>query len=215
MVGDVKGERRYRSPLRVEQAAETRRRILVASRELFLRRGYTGTTVAAVAAAAGVSPDTIYGSLGGKKGLLEGVLSAAISDPGDPGQDEQRRRHGELDLLADPERRLRRMIEHSCATLARTSPVQAIMRGAADSDEFTSELKATMLKRRLDNQARSVRTYLGTALRPGLTPDDAAQRYSALASPELYHLLTVDMDWSPERYQSWLIDVLTADLLSR
>ena len=36
--------------------------------------GYAGTTVAAVADDAGVSPETIYVSLGGKRGLLEGVM---------------------------------------------------------------------------------------------------------------------------------------------
>ena len=79
MATGVKRRRRYNSPLRAEQADGTRRRVLAAARELFLARGYAGTTVAAVAQAAGVSPDTIYVSLGGKQGLLEGVLSLARS----------------------------------------------------------------------------------------------------------------------------------------
>ena len=68
VAGTVNGRRRYRSPLRAEQATATRRRTLVAARELFLANGYGGTTVAAIAEAAGVSADTIYVSLGGKRG---------------------------------------------------------------------------------------------------------------------------------------------------
>ena len=65
---DVKRRRPYNSPLRAEQANGTRHRVLAAATDLFLQRGYTGTTITAVAEAAGVSPDTVYVSLGGKQG---------------------------------------------------------------------------------------------------------------------------------------------------
>src|SRR5262245_37460899 len=79
--------RRYHSPLRADQAQQTRRRVLDSARTLFVALGYAGTTVAAVADAAGVSPETIYLSLGGKRGLLEGVM--AITGPrGTAGDDD-------------------------------------------------------------------------------------------------------------------------------
>jgi AcrR family transcriptional regulator len=171
--------------------------------------------VAVVAAEAGVSPDTIYRSLGGKRGLLEGVYSAAIFDPEDPEQAEQRRRWESIEQLTDPLEVLRRLVERSRQRMARTSPVHAIIRGAADGDELAGELKAQMLRRRLESQALSVQTHLGAALRPGLSVEEACQRYSGLASPELYHLTTVDLGWSPQRYESWLFELLAADLLGR
>jgi len=210
---DVKGRRRYHSPLRAEQADGTRRRVLDAARDLFLTRGYAGTTVAAVARAAGVSPDTIYVSLGGKQGLLEGVLSLARSDPEDPAQHDQGHRRDEIGALADPHRRLHRLVELSCETLARTSPVHAVLRGAADGHPFAAELCTRMLGIRLQIQTRNLQTYLGTSLRPGLTVTQAAERYSALLSPELYHLLTVDHRWTTPRYASWVRDLLDHDLL--
>ena len=213
MADDVKGRRRYHSPLRAEQADGTRRRVLAAARDLFLTRGYAGTTVAAVARAAGVSPDTIYVSLGGKQGLLEGVLALARSDPEDPAQHDQGHRRDEIGTLADPHRRLHRLVELSCETLARTSPVHAVLRGAADGHPFAAELCTRMLGIRLQIQTRNLRTYLGTSLRPGLTVTQAAERYSALLSPELYHLLTVDHRWTTPRYASWVRDLLDHDLL--
>jgi AcrR family transcriptional regulator len=51
--------RTYRSDLRQRQAAETRTRILEAAGELFADVGYARTTLAKIAAAAGVSPETV------------------------------------------------------------------------------------------------------------------------------------------------------------
>jgi AcrR family transcriptional regulator len=213
MVGDVKGRRRYHSPLRAEQADSTRRKVLAAARELFLARGYAGTTVAAVAQAAGVSPDTIYVSVGGKQGLLEGVLALARSDPEDPAQRDQDHRRDEIGAVADPHQRLRRLVELSCQTLARISPVHAVLRGAADGHPFAAELSARMLRLRLQLQAGNLAAYLGTSLRPGLTVTQAAEHYSALVSPELYHLLTVERRWTTRQYASWVTALLDHDLL--
>jgi AcrR family transcriptional regulator len=209
---DVK-RRRYHSPLRAEQADGTRRRVLVAARELFLARGYAGTTVNAVAEAAGVSPDTIYVSVGGKQGLLEGVLSLARFDPEDPAQRDQAHRREEIAALTDPHQRLRRLVVLSCQALARTSPVHTVLRGAADGHPFAAELYARMLALRLGVQANNLETYLGSSLRPGLSVKQAAERYSALLSPELYHLLTVERRWSTRRYGSWVAELLDHDLL--
>jgi AcrR family transcriptional regulator len=213
MADDVKGRRRYHPPLRAEQADGTRQRVMAAARDLFLARGYAGTTVAAVARAAGVSPDTIYVSLGGKQGLLEGVLALARSDPEDPAQRGQEHHHDEVGTLADPHQQLRRLVELSCQTLARTSPVHAVLRGAADGHPFAAELYTRMLRIRLQLQTRNLQTYLDKSLRPGLTVKQAAERYSALLSPELYHLLTVEQRWPTRRYASWVADLLDHDLL--
>src|SRR4029450_1645164 len=103
--------------------------------------------------AAGVSPDTVYVSLGGKQGLLEGVLSLARSDPEDPAQRDQEHRRNEAGALEDPHQRLRRLVELSCETLARISPVHAVLRGAADGHPFAADLYARMLQLRLQLQA--------------------------------------------------------------
>ena len=205
----VNSRREYRSPLRAEQAAETRRRILDAARQLFLDRGYAGTTVAAVAETAGVSPDTVYAAIGGKRGLLEGVWASALSDAGDP----RERADDVLAAIADPHERVARLVELSCHILDRTSPVHAVIRGAADGHPHAAELRSRMLQVRLDNQAGNVTAHLGGALRDGLTAAEAAEHYSALLSPELHHLLTMEQGWSAERYQAWMTKLLTNDLL--
>jgi AcrR family transcriptional regulator len=211
MADQVKGPRRaYNSPLRADQAQQTRRRILEAARELFVDRGYAGTTVAAVAAEAGVSPETIYLTLGGKRGLLEGVMD--ITGPHDTvGDDDQ---WWEMVAhLPDAPERLDKIVEYSCRILARTQPIHAIIRGAADKEAFAAALGRRLLAERLTNQTRRIDRYLGEALRPGLSVAEAGERYCALASPELYHVLTVELGWAADRHMSWLSQLLRTELL--
>jgi AcrR family transcriptional regulator len=212
MAGDVKASRRaYNSPLRADQARRTRRRVLEATRDLFVDRGYAGTTVAAVADRAGVSPETIYLSLGGKRGLLEGVMD--ITGPHDSMADDQAW-WSMVSTLPAATDRLDRMVEYSCRILARTRPVHAVIRGAADKEAFAAALGRRLLDERLRNQTERVRRFLDGALAPGLSIDDAAERYCALVSPELYYVLTVQLGWSADRHQAWVTHLLRAELLA-
>ena len=89
MSGQVKPLRRkYHSPLRADQALQTRGRILDAAYRLFADGGYARTTITVVADTAGVSPETIYLTFGGKRGLLEGVIEMAIAPEADPSTQE-------------------------------------------------------------------------------------------------------------------------------
>lgn len=213
MVRSVKGTRRdYRSPVRDGQAAGTRERAVEAAGHLFVERGYAGTTVAAVAEAAGISPETIYASLRGKRGLLEGVIEAAIMGPEGVAV-EQQGWLTEIAALPTAPERLHAWVAASCRTLARTSPIHAVIRGAADREEFALALRRRLLRQRVDQVTALAGDFLREDLRPGLDVADAGQRYAALVSPETYHLLVSEMGWTPDRCREWLTGMLRADLL--
>jgi AcrR family transcriptional regulator len=215
MASDVKSSRRYHSPLRAEQSDQTRQRILSAARELFLARGYAGTKVQDVAEAAGVSPDTIYVSLGGKKGLLEGVWAQAATVPPDAEGRARSERVASIASDQDPHERLRQLVALSCETLTRVSPVHAVLRAAADGHPFAADLQAKMLDSRLATQSQNLRAVLHDAtLRPGVTHQEAAEHYSALLSPELFHLLTVTRGWPVERFQRWVWETLCREFFA-
>ncbi|HZM38375.1 MAG TPA: TetR/AcrR family transcriptional regulator [Acidimicrobiales bacterium] len=210
---DVKASRRkYHSPLRADQAQRTRGRVLDAAFGLFLERGYAATTVAAVADAAGVSPETIYLSLGGKRGLLEGVIEAAITGP-DEGGAEDEAWWAAVAERSGPRERLAKMVEYSCAILARTQPIHAVIRGAADKEPFAAALGHRLLQDRLASQTERIRRFLGDALAPGLSIPEAGERFCVLASPDLYHLLTVELSWPADQHRDWLTQLLENDLL--
>ena len=213
MSNEVKTERRrYHSPLRADQAQQTRGKVLEAAARLFGERGYTGTTIAAVAEAAGVSPETIYLSFDGKRGVLEGVIESAIA-----GEDDRAALEAdgwaEVARLPDPRERLARMVEFSCGILARTRSIHSVIRGAADKEAFAADLGKRLLHDRLTAQTERVRLCLGDQLRAGLSVAEAGQHYCALASPELYHTLTVEFGWPPDRHRAWLTDLLDTELL--
>ncbi len=115
--------------------------------------------------------------------------------------------------LTSPAERLERMVEYSCGILARTRPIHSVIRGAADKETFAADLGRRLLHDRLTAQTERVRRYLGADLRGGLSVSEAGQRYCALASPELYNVLTVEFGWTTDEHRAWLTDLLESELL--
>ena len=106
------------------------------------------------------------------------------------------------------------MVEYSCRILARTRPIHAVIRGAADKEAFAAELGQRLLRDRLAAQTERIRSYLAGDLRPELSVDEAGQRYCVLAGPELYHLLTAELGWPVDQHRQWLTHLLTSELLA-
>jgi hypothetical protein len=105
------------------------------------------------------------------------------------------------------------MVEYSCRILARTCPVHAIIRGAADKEPFAAALGRRLLEERLAVQTERIGRLIGPALRPALSLAEAGQRYCALASPDLYHVLTVQLGWTAGHHRAWLTELMRAELL--
>src|SRR4030081_1218517 len=107
MAERVKTTRRYNSPRRQEQAAATRVEILEAAQRLFERQGYAATTMAAIAAEAGVALKTVYVAFETKSGVLRALWNLLLrGDEADvPVAD--RPWYREVVDEPDPERQLR------------------------------------------------------------------------------------------------------------
>jgi AcrR family transcriptional regulator len=75
---NVKGTRKYSSPVRDEQAARTRTRILDAASDLFLERGYARTTMQDIADLAGVARDTVHAVFGSKAQVLTALIDLRL-----------------------------------------------------------------------------------------------------------------------------------------
>jgi AcrR family transcriptional regulator len=198
MSGSVK-RRRYRSVVRAEQAQRTRERIVAAARALFLERGFAGTTITSVAEAAEVAPETVYASFRGKAGLLEAVVLAAVLRDDEPDEPVQRRWFQGVLELPDTRARLAALARHAAATTALTSPIYAVVRAAGLED-----LDDRLRDYRFGGQAKLVEKIVDGP--------DAAATFSALAGPELHHVLTVGRGWSQERYTAWLERTVVAAL---
>ena len=95
------------------RSSRKRRAIIGAATVAFLEDGYRGTSMDAVAAAAGVSKQTVYQHFGDKERLFRELIAATVQSASDPVYDEVRRLadSGRLDHdLRDLARRLLRMV---------------------------------------------------------------------------------------------------------
>jgi AcrR family transcriptional regulator len=109
---------------------------------VFLRDGYASTTVQAIAAAAGVSPDTIYKTFGGKPRLVRAIRDRALEGEG-PVPAEQR--SDEIQRRASDPRLIIKAWGSFVAELApRVSPVLLLIRDAAATDPEVQKPPASL-----------------------------------------------------------------------
>ncbi len=90
--------RPYHSPVRKQQAEQTRERILAAAREKFRSAGYAASTLAAIASGAQVSTKTVEAAYGSE--LLRGAVAVAPEIGAVARQIERRRRDNQSRLVA-------------------------------------------------------------------------------------------------------------------
>jgi AcrR family transcriptional regulator len=199
--------RRYRSPLREERALETRLRIRRSARRLFAEQGFSGTTIGKIAQDAGVSPQTVYAVFGSKGGIVSAMLEQLEQDAGMAEQIAQ------IAAEEDPARQLRLFVSSNRTLFELGAPLlRAFMTARHDPDVAAVGERGD--QGRLEGATHLTRTFARAgALRPGLEPDDAAQRLWLLTSLEQYLLATDRLGWSPDRYEQWLGDLLEAELL--
>jgi len=214
MSDGVKTRRPYRSPSRAAAAARTRAQILEAARALFLERGVSDTTITTIANHAGVAPETVYSTYRTKAGVLDAVVRAAVQRDDEPDDPLERSWVKRLLRIADLHARITGFARHTAQTTELTSPIYAIVAAAGTGEAELDELQRSLLEMRFAGQ-REIMIALaqGEQLRPGLTAEQAADTFSALASPELHHLLTVKRGWSQRRYARWLEQTVQSALL--
>jgi AcrR family transcriptional regulator len=206
--------RAYESPLRREQAAETRRRILDAAQELFERDGYAATSMSAVAAAAGVSLKTVYLAFETKSGLLRAVWHLLLRGEQDTVPVDQQAWYREVLDEPDPERQLRLNMRNSLTVKTRAGAMLEVIRDAASVDPDIGTLWARIQTEFHENQREVVQSIADKhALAPSLDVATATDILWSLNHPSLYALLVGERGWAPERYERWLADLLCDRLL--
>lgn len=210
----VKRQTQRAFPRRQERARATRQRVLAAARELFVERGFVGTTIDAIAERADISSETVYSTFGSKRALLAELVDVSISGGVDapPVFDQDWVR--QLRAEPDARKRLSILAHNGRAILERRADVDEVVRGAASADPELAALRARGKSERFAGQRELLRIVIGAAgLRPGLDLDGAADVLYAVGSPEMYRLLVVDRGWSGDRFERWYAETLERLLL--
>lgn len=202
---DQPRRRAYHSERRAEQAASNRAAVIRAARELFEANGYGGTTIAAIAARAGVSSQMIYSAFGSKVALVRAILEQ-MEETADAATWRER-----IAGETDPARMLRAFAEWTRAFFEASRPSLA---GAAATEPELADLAAQGdAHRRAALEALVSRIVDADRLRDGLSAAHAVDRAWLLTGIGTYVGATVTCGWSAETYSAWLADTLAQQLL--
>ena len=185
----------------------TRERILRAATTLLVRDGYLHTTMASIAAEAGVAVQSLYLRFGSKVAILKAVLDVAIVGDFEPVPLLDRKWVQELAATEDGQAAVHLYASVTARILSRTHAIYAVVQAAAAGE--AGELLAENKRQRHEGQ-RTIAELLGRkpGVAPGLTVDTAADLIYGLVSEDLYGLLVVDRGWSTDEWERWCADIL-------
>jgi AcrR family transcriptional regulator len=201
-------KRRYDSGARRRQADRTRAAVLDAAQRLFLANGYAATAIADVAAAAGVSVETVYKRFRGKAGLVRAIRERALAGVGTV-HAEQR-----SDALRgeDPLTIVRGWGLLAAEVAPLVAPILLLVRDGAVHEEDLAGLRDELdddRMRRMTENARALRDHL----RPGVSVEDAAEVLWTYTAPELFELLVLRRGWTADKFGAFVSDALASALL--
>lgn len=179
---------------------------------MFERHGYS-VTIADIAADAGVSPETIYKSFGGKAGLLKVAYDQALTGDDEPVAVADRPESRAIDDEPDIRTKLEMYAAVAATRSDRAGRLTLVIRDGARSDNALAELWAQTLEQRLRGMTM-LATHLAEAggLRRALSVEEARDSLWTLISPEIYELLVVQRGWPKERYRDWITRAMIAEL---
>jgi AcrR family transcriptional regulator len=207
--------RTYRSTLRADQARETRRRIRDAADALFLDRGYVGTSMDAVAEAAGVSRQTVFSAFGSKANLLKEAFDVRLAGDDEPLALAERPEAQRILDETDPAALLRAQADFFVITTLRVLPLWPAMVAGAATDTACAEVLAFFDRGRLEGPGEIVDVLAQRGqLRRGLSRKQGKEAMYLLTNPNATHD-ALGRGWTVRELQRWLGDCLVAVLLDR
>src|SRR5262245_30347331 len=127
-----KTPRPYHAPTHGAMRRATRQSVIAAAGRLFSERGCAGSTIDAIAKAAGVAVPTVYAAFGNTLSILRALLDAAI-DGAEPRSVAERMRE-QVAGVPDPATRVQKLMRLHVSLLAQTADVRRVIRGAAATD---------------------------------------------------------------------------------
>ena len=207
--GHVK--RNYDVARRRERADARRREVVRSAWSLFTSLGYARTTVTAVAAEAGVSPETIYKAFGGKAGLVRAVWQDALAGTG---PDDAERRSDAMSATAGTGSDIiQGWVRLGLEVAPRAGLVLALVRAAADVDPEAARLLEEIEQGRAERMLHNARVLGETGhVRPDLSIEQA--RDLLLLFTEEHHAWLVSRaGWSVDDYVATMTRMMSAALL--
>jgi AcrR family transcriptional regulator len=204
--------RTYDSRGRQAQADRNRAAILDIAKSRFLSNGYAATTMASIAADAGVAVDTVHKAFGGKVGLARAIFDRGLAGEGETSAPQ--RSDSMQSVERDPRTVVHRWGIFSSEVAPLIAPIYLLIREASAVDPEMAALLDDSHRRRHERMLDNARTLADRGnLRDGVTLETAADVLWTYSSPELYELLVMNCGWDVAQYGRFLGDAMAAALL--
>lgn len=204
----ISKKRTYNSDNRNAQAAQTRKRILAASRALFHIEGFECVTIEKLAQAAEVSVPTIYALFQSKRGVLFALMDEVLPTE-------------KIDSLIEegkqeksPKKRIMYAAKIGRAVYEAERGEMDMFRSASVLAPEFKEMEKDKEQRRYGRQEETVKNLMKeSALKKGLSLTKARDILWALTGRDLYRMLVVERGWTSEEYEKWLAQILVKTLI--
>jgi AcrR family transcriptional regulator len=209
-VTNTSGPRKYRSDVRQQAAAQTRRRVVEAAAACFERAGYAATTMRAIAAEAGVSVETVNGH--GPKGdlLFAGFELAFAGREGDEPIGDLPEIQAAL-APADPAEFIAGGIHVLFDAFARSVGIWRALTAAADVDDAVAHRLQGVLDRRRDEFSSVVAQLVERGARVD-EPETMTDILIGLVNHDSYHQFVIVSGWDRVRYETWVSRMIMLNL---
>jgi AcrR family transcriptional regulator len=198
---------------RRDRALQTRLRIIRAAHEQFVDRGYTGATMADIAAAAGVAVQTVYFTFHTKAELLQACYDTAVLGEDRPLPPPEQPWYRAMLAARSGSAALRHFVVGNTEIVARVGALDDIVRSALHEPDavrvrgHSEELRRMGYRRVVDHLADSF------GLAAGLDRDAATDLLLMYGATAAYRTLVLDYGWTRQRYEKWLHAALVQQLL--
>ena len=211
--GTSGSQRTYDASRRRQAAEASRRTILACARELFLQQGFGATTITEIAAASAVSVESIYKNFGGKAGLVRALHAQSLLGTG--GLPAEQRSDLAQVRADDPRELMEQFGRFTEEVSPLAAPISLLIRdAAATGDAVMASLLKDVDDARHRRMLHNARQLIGRGLlRPGMSPEEAADIMFACTTPELFETLVLKRGWSAEQYGRFIASTLAANLL--
>jgi AcrR family transcriptional regulator len=205
-----KDRRPYRSTARDSQAQDTRTKIAESASNLFISKGFQGTTIDAIAKGAGVAPQTVYAVFGSKAGVLAELLDRSSFDA------EYQELTRQAREKSHPPERLRFAARIARHIYDSQMKLIELFQGAS----LVAPELAKVIEEREAMRFTRQKNMIDFIRQAGwLNPDIGAQKARdilwALTSRDLYSMMVLKQKWSSKEYEDWLAGVLSESLLRK
>ena len=199
---------------RRDRALRTRMRMIRAAHQVFVERGYSGTSMAQIAKAARVAVQTLYFTFHTKGELLSACYDTAVLGEEKPLPPQQQPWHVRMMAARSGKSALRAFAEGNSTIVQRVGLLDDVVRSAPhEPDAVAVRANSERLRRAgYANVVAHLRERFG--LRRGLDDTTATDLLLTFGGPGPYRSLVLDYGWDHDRYVTWLAETLAGQLLA-